>query len=147
MNVLTFGNISRFYGVLKLQDRQAVAREFGIQENVFKSYLKLMSIFRNVSAHDERLYNTKLANIEIASGLIHTRLAIPRAQNGKYIYGTNDVFALLICLKEFLQNRKKGEFAETISKEVQVLRSCVVGGSVKIRLFWTQWSCSKIARL
>lgn len=30
VNVLTFGNISKFYGVLKLQDRQAIAKELGL---------------------------------------------------------------------------------------------------------------------
>ncbi|WP_018704778.1 Abi family protein [Anaeromusa acidaminophila] len=127
VNVLTFGNISRFYGVLKLQDRQAVAREFGLQENVFKSYLKLMSMFRNICAHDERFYNTKLGNLEIVSGPIHARLAIPlRNGNGKPIYGKNDLFALLICLKEFLPKRTRGEFAETIKqieKEIDRLKN------------------------
>lgn len=126
VNVLTFGNISKFYGIMKLQDRQVVAKEFGLQENVFKSYLKLMSIFRNICAHDERLYNTKLGKLEIISGSIHTRLSIQRANNGKYNCGTNDVFALLICLKEFLPKRQKGEFAETIrqiDKEIDKLTS------------------------
>lgn len=125
VNVLTFGNISKFYGVLKHQDRQAVAKEFAIADNVFFSYLKLMSIYRNVCAHDERLYNTKLGNLEIVSGPIHARLAIPRAQNGKYVSGTNDLFALLICIKEFLPKRQKGEFAETIrqiDKEIEKLK-------------------------
>lgn len=124
VNVLTFGNISKFYGVLKHQDRQAVAREFGIADNVFFSYLKLLSIFRNICAHDERLYNSNLGSLEIVSGPIHARLAISRLSNGKYSHGTNDLFALLICLKEFLPNRKKGEFAETIrqiDKEVEKL--------------------------
>ena len=127
VNVLTFGNISKFYGVLKLQERQAVAREFGLQENVFKSYLKLMSIFRNICAHDERLYNTKMDNLEIVSGPIHRRLTIPLI-NGKPIYGKNDLFALLICLKEFLPNRTRGEFAETIKqidKEIDRLQSSI----------------------
>lgn len=125
VNVLEFGKISKFYGILKLQDRQAVSREFGIQENVFKSYLRLMSIFRNICAHDERLYNSKLGTTEIVTGPIHTRLAIPRV-NGKPTCGTNDLFALLICIKEFLPNRTRGEFAETIKqidKELDKLQS------------------------
>lgn len=84
-----------------------------------------MSIFRNICAHDERLYNSNLGSLEIVSGPIHARLAIPRLPNGKYSHGTNDLFALLICLKEFLPNRKKGEFAETIrqiDKEVEKLQ-------------------------
>ena len=128
VNVLEFGKISKFFGILKLQDRQAVASEFGIQENVFKSYLKLMSVFRNVCAHDERLYNYKLGSIEIVSGQIHRRLAIPVANNGKPIYGNNDLFALLICLKEFLPNHTRGEFADTvkqIDKEINKLQNSI----------------------
>ena len=124
VNVLTFGNISKFYGILKLRDRQAIAKEFELQENVFKSYLKLMSIFRNICAHDERLHNTKLGNLEIVSGPLHARLAIPLA-NGKPKYGKNDLFALLICLKELLPNRTRGEFSETImliNKEIEKLQ-------------------------
>ena len=84
-----------------------------------------MSHFRNICAHEERLYSTKLDTVEIVSGPIHTRLAIPKV-NGKEIYGKNDLFALLICLKEFLPNTQKGEFAETvrqIDKEINKLQS------------------------
>ncbi|MHB1484248.1 MAG: Abi family protein [Saccharofermentanales bacterium] len=126
VNVLTFGNISKFYGILKIQDRQAIAKEFGIAHNVFFSYLKFMSMFRNLCAHDERLYNTKFTNTEIVSGLIHSKLEIPRTRHGKYLYGTNDLFALLICLKELLPKKQKGEFAKTIrliDKEIIKIQS------------------------
>ena len=125
VNVLTFGNISKFYGVMKHQDKQAISKEFNLSYNVFFSYLKLMSIFRNICAHDERLYNTKLGRVEIVSGNIHQRLGIQRNSNKKYINGTNDVFALLICIKEFLPKRTKGEFSETIrliDKEIEKLK-------------------------
>ena len=75
-----------------------------------------MSIFRNICAHDERLYNTKLQNIEIKAGTIHSSLNINKLQNGKYANGINDVFALLICIKEFLPKTKRGEFADTIKQ-------------------------------
>jgi len=103
VNVLTFGNISKFYGVLKLQDRHAIAKVFTVQENILKSYLKLMSVFRNICAHDERLYNAKLNGLDIVAGNIHNQLGIKKDKNGKYIHGINDVFALLICLKELLR--------------------------------------------
>ncbi len=114
VNVLTFGVISKFYGILKLEDRHAIAKVFGLQENRLFSYLKLMSIFRNICAHDERLYNSKLANIEVLAGPIHAELGIPKNDNGKYVYGTNDVLALLICIKEFMPTSSRGEFKETL---------------------------------
>jgi abortive infection bacteriophage resistance protein len=125
VNVLTFGNISKFYGVLKHQDRQSIAKQFGIADNVFLSYLKLMSLFRNICAHDERLYNTK-TNIEIVSSTYHAGLNIPKDPNGKCVCGIKDLFALLICLKAFLPDRKRGEFSETIRQidnEIEKLQS------------------------
>lgn len=126
VNVLSFGQISKFYGILKHHDKQSIAREFRISDNVFFSYLKFISIFRNICAHDERLYNFKLTSTEIVSGYIHQRLGIPRNSGGKYTHGTNDVFALLICIKEFLPQRVRGEFAETkkeIEKELTKLQT------------------------
>ncbi len=126
VNVLTFGVISKFYGVLKLEDRHAIAKEFNLQENRMFSYLKLMSVFRNICAHDERLYNTKLAKIEILVGPVHVALGLPKNEFGKYIYGTSDVFALLICIKAFLPKSSRGEFKETlrqIDKELIKLKS------------------------
>ena len=114
VSVLTFGNISKFYGILKLQDRQSVAKEFGLQENVLRGYLKAMSIFRNICAHDERLYSTKLNGIEIKAGPIHTELQICKNANGKHLQGTNDVFSLMICIKELLPQNRTIEFSEMI---------------------------------
>lgn len=116
VNVVTFGNISRFYGVLKLTDRQKIAKDFSIKEDEMRSYLKLMSMYRNVCAHEERLYNYKVKSREIVSGDNHTRLAIPTDVNGKHTCGKNDLFALLICLKEMLPNKKRGEFYEIVKQ-------------------------------
>jgi len=114
VSVLTFGNISKFYGIMKLTDRQAVAKEFGLQENVLRSYLKAMSLFRNICAHDERLYNTKLNGVEIKAGPIHAELQICKNANGKYLQGINDVFSLMICIKELLPQNRTAEFSEMV---------------------------------
>ncbi len=115
VNVLTFGVISRFFGVLKLRDQQKIAKEFALPENRFKGHLKLMALYRNICAHDERFYNTKLRS-EIKAGPTHGMLNLPKDDNGKYLFGINDVFALLICIKEFLPQTKRGEFSETIKQ-------------------------------
>lgn len=125
VNVLTFGNISKLYGVLKLQDRQAIAKELGLQENVLKSYLKLMSIFRNICAHDERLYNTKLKGTEIISSSIHNELGLTKDKNGKYNKGTNDVLALLICVKKLLpdEEHEANDLISQIDEQIKRLET------------------------
>lgn len=81
-----------------------------------------MSLFRNVCAHEERLYNKKFKQ-EIAGSSIHSRLAIPNL-NGKFIHGTTDLFALLICIHELLPKDDVNEFSDTIlqiAKELEKL--------------------------
>ncbi len=115
-NVLTLGNISKFYGVLKLNDRQAIAKEFGLPENVFRNHLRVISMYRNICAHDERLYNVRLEQQEMKSVNTHEKLKIAKDAEGKYIYGTNDLFSLMICLKELLPQTKRGEFSSMVDR-------------------------------
>ena len=115
-NVLTLGNISKFYGVLKLKDRQVIAKEFGLPENVFRNHLRVISMYRNICAHDERLYNVRLEQQEMKSVNTHEKLKIAQDTEGKYIYGTNDLFSLMICLKELLPQTKRGEFSSMVDR-------------------------------
>lgn len=104
VNILTFGTISRFFNLMKLKERQNVGKMFNVPEGQLNSYLRMLSLYRNSCAHDERLYNLKTRG-NIADNNIHSSLAIPR-QKERYIYGKNDVFALLICLKILLEKKK-----------------------------------------
>lgn len=133
VDVLTLGNISKLYRVLKIKDRQSIAKEFGLQQNVLASYLKLMTFFRNACAHGERFYNLKLTTVEITSGTIHRKMGIGRGTNGKYLHGTNDVFALLITIKEFLPKTSRGEFTKLIKQindEINKLQSKLITISI-----------------
>ena len=101
-NILTLGTISRFFNLMKLKERQNVGKMFNVQEGKLKSYLRVLSLYRNLCAHDERLYNFK-TRVNIADNKIHSILVIPK-QNNRYMYGKNDIFALLICLKILQKN-------------------------------------------
>ena len=54
--VLTFGVISSYYGLLKQSDRQAIAKHFKISDRLLKQILKNLTMVRNISAHNDRLY-------------------------------------------------------------------------------------------
>lgn len=119
VNVLSFGTISRFFSLMKLKERQNVGKMFKIPEHELNSYLKILSIYRNLCAHDERLYNFKTRG-KITDNNIHLTLGIPK-QNGRYIYGKNDVFALLICLKILLEKREFKLLFNALDKEFTYL--------------------------
>lgn len=59
--VMTFGNMLTFFKLMKKQDKQAVARQFGVSEQVFESWLLSLNYIRNVCAHHGRIWNRKLA--------------------------------------------------------------------------------------
>ncbi len=107
VNFLTFGNISKLYRVCDRTVRLNIAKEFSkhytLQYNVkiqispemLDECLGCMSIYRNLCAHDERLYNYKGRFKERAlSSALQTKLLSQK-----------NLFSVLILLKLF--SRKK----------------------------------------
>ncbi len=62
--------------------------------------LAVMTKFRNVCAHNDRLFDFHTKDAILDSGL-HERLRIKKI-HGRFVYGKNDLFALLIILKFLL---------------------------------------------
>ncbi|MCC5909102.1 MAG: Abi family protein [Clostridiaceae bacterium] len=120
VNILTLGTISKFYGLMKLQERQKVAKRFCVSEKDLRSYLKLIALFRNLCAHDERFYNFKSGKIIIAENRIHHSLQLPK-RKGTYQYGVRDVFALLIALELLLAPKDAKALIKDIKEAVGVL--------------------------
>lgn len=103
VNALTFGNISKFY-LLSTYDIQAkVAKNFtGINESQLSKILIVMTGFRNVCAHGERLYcfHTKQAIPNLA---LHQKLNLPRPGQ-EYLCGKHDLFAVVLSMRYLLPN-------------------------------------------
>lgn len=56
--VMSLGQLSKWYGNLKLrQDRQAIAKPFGLDERVLVSIAHHLTYVRNICAHHGRLWN------------------------------------------------------------------------------------------
>lgn len=54
--ILTFGAISRYYGLLKQTDRQNVSKYFKLSDKLLKQILINLTMVRNISAHSDRLF-------------------------------------------------------------------------------------------
>lgn len=54
--ILTFGVISRYYGLLKQNDRQDISKYFKISDKLLKQILVNLTMIRNISAHSDRLF-------------------------------------------------------------------------------------------
>lgn len=60
VEVMTLGQISNWYSNLQeRQERQIIAKYYGLDEKVFSSFLHHLTTVRNVAAHHSRLWNRK----------------------------------------------------------------------------------------
>jgi len=120
IKIFTFGRVSIFYGLMKESDRRNVATmltdQYVILEKDLSSYMKIISIFRNLCAHEERMYDFKCLNqnkrpIKVPKSIIHNHLKIDNK---------NGFFDLLISLKLLISQE---EFSILYNKLKDVLNN------------------------
>jgi len=102
VNTLTLGQVSKMYSCQKSRVKIQICKDFGeIRENELERMLSIMTKFRNVCAHNDRLFNFKTQDA-LPDLLIHQMLQIPK-RLGRYCCGKEDLFAQVIILKMLLQ--------------------------------------------
>ena len=115
VNSMTFGNIYKFYSYLTPDVKGKVAAAYpGINEHELEQFLALLTKFRNVCAHRERLF-THQTNKTIPDMPVHKRLLIPFNEDDQYKYGKNDLYAVVISLYYLLPQDTFRDFKEKLS--------------------------------
>ncbi len=103
MNVLTIGQLSKIYACQKGRIQIKICRDFGyLKVNELGKMLAVMTKFRNVCAHNDRLFDFRTKDA-LFDRNIYERLQIPKVK-GRYIYGKNDLYAQVIILKLLLSD-------------------------------------------
>lgn len=101
INALTFGNVSKFYMLCRYDIQAKIAMNYeGINESQLSKILIVLTGFRNVCAHGERLYcyHTKQA---IPNLTLHKKLCIPK-YGQEYSCGKHDLFAVVLSMRYLL---------------------------------------------
>lgn len=101
VKVLSFGIVGELYSILKNEDQDAIASVYDVDVENLKDYLPILSNYRNLCAHEEIMFEHKTQK-QIRNNFYHKMLKIEKDNEGEYIYGKNDVFALIIMMKELL---------------------------------------------
>ena len=60
VEVFDFGAISQLIGMMKVSDQQHIASKYGLDWQVFASWIYGLSFLRNISAHHSRLWNRNI---------------------------------------------------------------------------------------
>lgn len=104
VKVLSFGIVSEMYQILKPEDQKEIAKIYGIEPEVFTIYLPILANYRNLCAHEDILYENKTQKA-IDDTIYHQLLKIPKVDD-EYTQGKNDLFALMIIMKQMLNKEE-----------------------------------------
>lgn len=104
VKVLSFGIVSELYSILRIDDRIAIADIYKMDINTLGTYLPILSNYRNLCAHEDILYENKTQKI-IGNTIYHSLLNIDKV-DGEYVCGKNDLYALIIIIKQMLKDNE-----------------------------------------
>lgn len=122
VKVLSFGLMSELFSILKKEDKDEIASYYkNVNADDLESYLSILSNYRNLCAHEDILYNHETQK-SILDNKYHEMLEIPKI-DGEYIYGKNDLFALIIILKDLLTEKDFKMMMNEINYEIDWLTS------------------------
>lgn len=120
INSITLGRLSKFFNLMNQPERIAVAKKWNIAEEDLRQYIKILAMYRNQCAHDERIYNYRTEKIAISDNIYHAKLNIPLL-NGRYVYGKSDLFALVLIFKILLPESEFTNFFNKVSGQMHSL--------------------------
>lgn len=119
VKVLSFGIMSELFTILKIEDQEDVAKIYNVSKENLATYFPILANFRNICAHEDILYEQRSSR-SIDDTKYHRLLNIP-TMDGEYVYGKDDLFALIIILKTMLREEEFTLLMNEISYEVDVL--------------------------
>ena len=119
VKVLSFGLISELFTIMKREDQKEVAEVYGISPDSLLVYLPILANFRNLCAHEDIMYDHRTQRT-IEDNKYHAYLNIPKT-DGDYIYGKDDLFALIIILKQLLSKDDFTLLINELSYELDIL--------------------------
>lgn len=119
VKLLSFGMINELYSILKPEDKLSIAEYYNIDVETLGIYIGLLSNYRNLCAHEDIVYDHRTQK-QIPDTRYHRLLEIPM-MNDEYEYGKNDIFAIVIMLKQVLNKSDFIDFINEVSYELNLL--------------------------
>jgi len=119
VKVLSFGIVGELYSILKKEDQIVIADVYNVDVDVLCNYLAILSNYRNLCAHEDILFTNRTQK-QVEDNIFHRKLNIP-IMDDEYIYGKNDLFSLLIILKQMLNCDEFSNLIEEIKNDLSNL--------------------------
>lgn len=110
--ILTLGELSRLYAILKQSDRQSISKNFKLSDRVLKQIIVNMTMIRNICAHNDRLFS------------FHSKFRISFKYIEKnYNEKSVNIYMIMKCMESLLPKDQKKDFVKLINIEIKQLNS------------------------
>ena len=119
VKVLSFGIVCELYSILKKEDKLEIADLFNTTPLELENFLVILSNYRNLCAHEDIVFENKTERY-IPDTIYHEKLNIPK-MDSEYIYGKNDLFAVIIIFKTLLTEDAFRLMLKEIEYEIEKL--------------------------
>lgn len=119
VKVLSFGIVVELFSVLKKEDQYDIIDMYDLDLKTFTINLNILSNYRNLCAHEDIVFENKTQK-QAEDSIYHRKLQIPMLDN-EYIYGKNDLFALIIILKSMLKENEVNDLILEIEDAINNL--------------------------
>ena len=119
VKVLSFGIVCELYTILKREDQLEIAEVFNTTPEVLEDILVILSNYRNLCAHEDIVFEHRTERV-IPDTKYHEIMNIPK-MDGEYIYGKNDLFAVIIIFKILLNKKDFRLLMKEIEYEIELL--------------------------
>ncbi len=110
--ILSLGTISKFYGLMKQQDRQDISKQFHISDKLLKNILGNLTSVRNIAAHDDRLYTYR--------STFYIKLDKLKKSPNKVLH--TNMYIIIKSLELLLENDQATEMKNLVLKEIDTLK-------------------------
>ena len=119
VNALSFGTLSKMYELSVSKIQYAVSRNFpAVNEKQLGQVLDVLTDYRNLCAHNERMFSHRCAKKDIPDFPLHKKLSIP-VQGNYYLCGKRDYFAVVLAFRYLLPNSEFLRYKSQLSKLIE----------------------------
>ena len=118
VKVLSFGLINELFGILKPEDQSEIANIYNLSVEDMEIYLSLLANYRNLCAHEDIVFDHRTQRY-INGTVYQEKLGIEKDEFNEYKKGRNDIFSLVLILKQLLDKDKFAQMMNEINLKLQ----------------------------
>lgn len=118
MKILSFGMIRDLFYVSKSNDKEYIKKKLttdNISNSEVTNMLRLLVRVRNICCHDDILISFVDEKLGIKNTKYHNSFKLKMDKDGNIIQGKKDLFAILICIKFFIDKRQFNKLIDSLS--------------------------------